>query len=171
MKTSNLGIELIKYYEQLHDGDLRQIGLQPKMCPRGIWTIGYGHALKDIDGSWLMGVEGFRRLMEIYPDYQTITEEEAEDLLQEDLAYFESKLNSLKLNLTQFQFDALVSLIFNIGFGNFSTSTLLRRIKGEKGSISQAFAMWNKSGGKILNGLVKRRESEATLYETGANKL
>lgn len=171
MNTSKLGIELVKHYESIHDGDLTKIGLQPKMCPAGIWTIGYGHTLKDINGQWLKGVAGFQRLLEIYPDYETITEEEAVEILKDDLEKFELQLNSLNLKLTQYQFDAIVSFIFNCGFGNFLDSTLLRRIKGEKGSIRDAFLMWNKSNGKVLNGLIKRRESEATLFESGELKI
>ena len=88
MKTGDLGISLIKFYESLHDGDLKKIGLQPKMCPAGIWTVGYGHALRDIDGTWLKGVAGYQRILEIYPDLETITIEEAEELLEEDLEFF-----------------------------------------------------------------------------------
>ena len=59
MKTSKLGRDLIIHYEQLHDGDLTKIGLQPKMECSSIWTIGYGHALKDVNGKWLTGFDGF----------------------------------------------------------------------------------------------------------------
>lgn len=170
MKISNDGVELIKHFESINDSDLNKIGLQPKMDCSGYWTIGWGRCLFDINNKPLKGVTGFQRLLEIYPDYETITEEEAEELLKEDLEKFETQLNSLNLKLTQYQFDALVSFIFNCGFGNFLESTLLRRIKGEKGSIREAFLMWNKSNGKVLSGLIKRRESEATLFETGEVK-
>ena len=167
MNTSDLGIELIKHYESLHDGDLRKIDLQPKQCPAGIWTVGYGHALKDINGKWLKGVNGYRRMLEIYPDLETITEEEADDLLKEDLEEYENKINSLNLNFQQNQFDSLVSFIFNCGFNALLSSTLLRRIKDKKGDIKEAFLMWNKSEGKELLGLTRRRNSESTLYLTG----
>lgn len=167
MKTSQLGIDLIKHYESLHDSDLLKIDLQAKMCPAGIWTIGWGHMLLDISGKPLKGVNGYQRMLEIYPDLETITIEEAEDLLANDLISFESKVNSLKLDLLQCQFDALVSFSFNLGFGNLLSSTLLRRIKGESGSIEEAFAMWNKADGRVLQGLVARRESEAILYTKG----
>ena len=170
MKTSQLGIDLVKFYEGTHDGNLSKIGLQPKTCPSGIWTIGYGRALKDIDGKWLKGVDGFSRLMDIYPDWETITLDEAEDMLEEDLERFEAQVDSLNLKLKQYQYDAVVSICYNIGFGNFLSSTLLRRIKGEKGSIREAFAMWNKSNGVTLKGLQRRRESEATLFLDGALK-
>ena len=55
MKTSQKGINLIKYFESLHDGDLTEIGLQPKMCPAGIWTEGYGHAIRDLKGQFFKG--------------------------------------------------------------------------------------------------------------------
>ena len=167
MKTSNLGILLIKHYESLNDGDLKRIGLQPKADAIGILTVGWGRALKDIDGSWLKGVDGYKRMLEIYPDLETITEDEADEMLAEDLEYFEDKINSLKLKLTQYQFDAIVSFCFNCGFGNFLSSTLLKRIKGEKGSISESFLMWTKAGGKELKGLKLRRESESILYSEG----
>lgn len=167
MKTSENALDIIKTYESLHDGDLRKIGLQPKECPSGIWTIGFGRALKDINGEWLKGVNGFRRLTEIYPDYLDITVEEANEMLVEDIDEVEEQLASLKLTLKQYQWDSLISLIFNIGIGNFKTSTLLRRINGEKGSIAEAFRMWKYGGGKILPGLVKRRETELTLFIYG----
>ena len=105
--------------------------------------------------------------MEIYPKYETITVEEAEELLAEDLEHFEDQLNSLKLDLKQYEFDALISFIFNCGFGNFLGSTLLKRIKSRRGDIQEAFLMWNKSGGKVLNGLISRRKSEADLFVYG----
>ena len=170
MQTSKKGLELIKRYESLHDGDLRKLGLQPKQDPIGIWTCGYGHGLKDINGKWLKGLEGYQRMLEIYPDLETITEEEANNLLKEDLEIFESQLNSLNLKLQQHQYDALISFIFNCGFGNFLSSTLLRRIRGSFGSVSDAFLMWNKSDGKVLKGLTNRRNTEAVLYEYGELK-
>ena len=164
LKTSNNGINLIKHFESLHDGDLSKIGLQPKPDPIGIITVGYGHALTDLDGSFLKGPSGYRRMLEIYPELETITEEEACELLASDLKKYEDQVNSLNLELKQHQFDSLVSFVFNCGIGNLKSSTLLRRIKGESGSITEAFLMWNKSSGKVLNGLTKRRQSEATLF-------
>lgn len=167
METSKQGISLIKYFESLHDGDLRKIGLQPKMCPAGIWTVGYGRALRDLDGSYLKGVNGYRRMLEIYPDLETLTEEESVDLLKEDLKIRESMVNSLRLPLKQYEFAALVSFTYNVGFANLRSSTLLKRIKGANGSIYDAFMMWVKADGKVLNGLVKRRRTEANLFLNG----
>lgn len=170
VETSEQGIKLIKFFESIHDGDLKKIGLQPKMCPAQIWTVGYGHALKDLNGQWLKGVEGYKRMLELYPDLETITEDEANEMLIEDLTIYEKRVDSLGLKLTQYQFDSLVSFSYNVGFNALKTSTLLRRIKGEKGSIYEAFLMWTKAGGKELKGLVKRRQSEANLYLSGTLK-
>lgn len=167
MKTSNLGISLIKHYESLHDGDLKKIGLQPKMCPAGIWTVGYGHALRDLNGQWLKGISGYNRLLELYPDLETLTEAEADDILIDDLEIFENAINKILSQLAQHEFDAIISFCFNCGVGNFKSSTLLRRLKGERGSIMDAWYMWNKSGSKILRGLQLRRESEYILYSDG----
>lgn len=169
MKTGELGIKLIKYYEGLHDGNLSVIGLQPKECPAGIWTVGYGLALKDKDGSWLKGKEGFNKIKILYPEYTTITPEQASILLIKELEPYEAKINSLKLDLLQHEFDALVSFIYNLGFGALQQSTLLKRIISKSGDIKAAFLMWNKCGGKILLGLTKRRETESELFLT--NKL
>lgn len=171
MEISNLGIELIKHYESLHDGDLTKIGLQPKLCPANIVSIGYGRALKDKDGNWLKGKEGLEIAKKLYPEWETITAEEAEELLLDDLKLFVKQINSLKLDLKQYEFDALVSFIYNLGFGQLQKSTLLKRIQERKGDIEEAFLMWVKANGKTLPGLVKRRKSEATLFLTGKLEL
>jgi len=167
MKTSNTGIKLIIHYEGLNDGDLTEIGLQPKMDVSSIWTVAYGRALKDLDGSWLKGIAGYKRLLEIYPDLETLTIDEAIEMLNDDLVPREKQLNSLKLNLNQNQFDSLISFIYNCGFENFKSSTLLKRIKSGIGSIEDAFMMWVKSDGKTYPGLIARRKTESTLFITG----
>lgn len=167
MKTGELGIKLIKFFEGLHDGDLSTIGLQPKKCPAGIWTIGYGIALEDKDGGWLKGEDGYKKIKIQYPEYTTITEEQATTLLIKELESYEKRINSLKLDLSQNEFDALVSFIYNLGFGALQKSTLLKRIKAKEGNIKEAFLMWNKCDGKILAGLTKRREAEANLFLNG----
>lgn len=139
MKTSNKGIELIKTYEGCR--------LSAYRCPAGVLTIGYGHTKGVREGS-------------------SITMAEAEDLLKKDLEYFENQLTKLNLGLTQCQFDALVSFCFNCGFSSFRNSTLYRRVKSHapEAEIRSAFAMWNRGGGKVLPGLVKRRKAEADLF-------
>ena len=151
MRTSENGIELVKAFEGLHkvksDGTVRSY-----RCPAGRWTIGYGHT------------HGVR-------SGETITPEEAEDLLRKDLQDCEAVVERLvKVDLTQNQFDALVSFVFNLGQGNFSSSTLLRKLnRGEYESAAEEFIRWNKARVdgelKALPGLTRRRTAEAALFE------
>ena len=141
MKTSDKGIGLIKRFEGLR--------LKAYLCPAGKPTIGYGHT---------KGV----KLGDV------ITEEEAEQLLLEDLIVVENEINKHNLDINQNQFDALVSFVYNVGVGNFRTSTLLKKIKANPNdkTIANEFKRWVYSNGKRLPGLVKRREEEAKLYFT-----
>ena len=164
------GLELIKYYEGLHDGDLSVIGLQPKLCPAGIWTVGYGRALTDSAGQWLKGDAG---RTEAYATYPNLTEQQAVEMLIEDCGYYENRVKSLNLNLSQDKLDALISFTYNVGFANFKRSTLLQYIQsGESDeSIKWAFCLWNKAriNGIMtaLPGLTKRRRSESVLFTQG----
>ena len=101
-----------------------------------------------------------------YSLFPALTEQQAEQMLAEDLESREDRLNSLKLNLNQGQYDALISFIYNVGFANFLSSTLLKKIRINPGdpSIAYEFSRWNKASGKILQGLVKRRKAESDLY-------
>lgn len=139
MKTSPKGITLIKEFEGLR--------LRAYLCPGGVWTIGYGHTAGVKPG-------------------MTITEEQAEQFLKEDLIIFERAVNNQNLSINQNQFDALVSLIYNIGIGNFQKSTLLRkaRINANDNSIMDEFLRWVYSKGRVLPGLQRRRLSEMKLY-------
>ena len=164
MKTGTKGIELIKYFESLHDGDLTKIGLQPKMCPAGIWTVGYGHALKDSDGTWLKGEGEKYKIHHLYPELETITEEQAEKILKVDLGLFEHLVeNNLRVAVIQNQFDALVSHAFNCGI-----SETLYRLINSKSGIEQVKNWWTTkyitSNGKALKGLKIRREKEFELF-------
>lgn len=168
-KTGPKGIRLITTCEGLHDGDLTLVGLQPKMDPVGIWTEGYGRAMR-YNGSFLKGEEN----KELAYQLHTIdNEEDAMKALLEDLVYFETRINRLDVCETQEEFDALVSFSYNLGYGNLLASTLLTWIKEEKDpeKIKEAFLMWNKGtvGGKKipLPGLTKRRTYEGDLFTTG----
>jgi len=167
MKISEKGLMLIRHFESLHDGDLTIIWLQPKMCPAGIWTVGYGRALKDENGKWLKGMENKDKAYAIYP---SLTEQQAVQMLDEDCDERESRLNSLGIHFEQNEFDALVSFIYNVGFANFKRSSLLKRIKLrlDADSIIKAFMMWNKARVdgelRVLKGLIRRRVAEAYLY-------
>lgn len=142
MKTSDKGIELIKRHEELR--------LKAYKCPAGVWTIGYGST-----GGVRPG--------------DVITEAQAEVKLREDLRTAEREVGRHKLNINQNQFDALVSFTFNVGSGNFRSSTLLKRIKENPNhpDIENQFGRWIYAGGKRLPGLVKRRKEEANLYTNG----
>ena len=77
LKTSKSGKDIIKYYEGLHDGNLKKIGLQPKMCPAGIWTVGWGYALVNKStGKWLRGREDYNLIEKQYPEYSNMTIQE-----------------------------------------------------------------------------------------------
>jgi len=139
MKTSKKGIELIKKYEGLK--------LKAYKCSAGVWTIGYGHTKNVKQGD-------------------VITEGQAEILLIYDLFDFENCIKkNVTIPLTQNQFDALVSLCFNIGCGNFLKSTLLKKLnEGKIAEAAKEFLKWNKADGKELAGLTKRRQEEMELF-------
>lgn len=139
MKTSPKGIALIKDFEGLR--------LKAYKCPGGVWTIGYGHTA------------GVKHGM-------VISERQAEEYLRADLIAFEKYLNGLGLALDQNQFDALISFIYNVGTGNFSSSTLLRKVKANPldNSIMDEFLRWVYSKGRVLPGLQRRRLAEMKLY-------
>ena len=141
MRISRTGIELIKAHEGLR--------LAAYICPSGVPTIGYGHTYNVKMGD-------------------RITEEQAEKFLIDDLAVAEREVNRYGLNLTQNQFDALVSFVFNVGVGNFRSSTLLKRLKANPNDpdIANQFKRWVYCDGKVLPGLVRRRNDEAKLYFT-----
>jgi lysozyme len=166
MKTNDDGIELIKHFESLHDGDLTLIGIQPKKDPIGIWTIAYGHALIDpVTKRFLKGDADKAAAYKVMTD---LTLQQAEDLLQSDLITFEKHVDSyVKVTLTENQFSALVSFAFNVGAGNLKSSTLLRLLNtGMYDLASKEFIRWNKGEGKVLRGLTLRREAEAKLFLT-----
>lgn len=140
MRTSDEGISLIRHFEGC--------SLGAYLCPAGVWTIGYGHTREVKEGD-------------------VINREQAEALLIEDLEEFEGYVNSMvEVALKQNEFDALVSWVFNLGPGNFKESTLLNRVNyGPMSDVPHQIQRWNKAGGKILEGLVKRRAAEAALWE------
>ena len=116
-------------------------------CPGGVWTIGYGHTAGVKPG-------------------MVITKAQAEEYLKADLIAFERYLNGLGLALNQNQFDALISFIYNVGTGNFSNSTLLRKVRAnpQENSIMDEFLRWVYSKGRVLPGLQRRRLAEMKLY-------
>lgn len=111
------------------------------------FTIGYGHT----------GDVG---------QQDVITQEIADLMLLRDIKRFEAGLNSyIRADVSQCQFDALISLVFNIGLGNFSTSTLLKMINaGSADAAADQILRWNKAAGRVMVGLTNRREAERKLY-------
>jgi lysozyme len=97
----------------------------------------------------------------------TITQDMADLMLLRDIKRFEGSLNSyIKADVTQCQFDALISLVFNIGMGNFASSTLLKMINaGSADAAASQFLRWNKAAGREMPGLTKRRTAESLLYQ------
>lgn len=121
--------------------------LKAYKCSAGKYTIGYGHTYN------------------VKPD-DIITVEEAEKYLIEDVGFVYCELSKLiKIELNQNQVDALTSFVYNVGIGNFGSSTLLKKINSSKlDEVPPQFLRWVYAGKKILNGLVKRRKAEAELF-------
>lgn len=142
MKTSENGIAVIKFFESL------SLKAYPDPATGGEpWTIGYGHT-----GGVKKG--------------DTITEDEANDMLVADLAKFERAVSRLvKVKLTQGQFDGLVSFSFNVGPGRLEKSTLLRKLNiGDYFGAASEFRRWNKAAGQVMRGLTRRRFAEERLF-------
>lgn len=135
-----VGVNLIKDYEKL----MLKAYLP---TPNDVWTIGYGHTHTAKPG-------------------QVITAAKADVLLRNDLDWVEKTISDLvKVQLTQNQYDALSSFIFNIGRTQFQNCTALRRLnQGDYTGAADAMLWFNKQKGKTLNGLVKRRERERQLF-------
>jgi lysozyme len=147
MRTSSKGIELITRFEGLK--------LNAYLCPANVWTIGYG-ATFYANGS------------KVKQGDKLISHEQANSLLRTMLVDFEIAVtNATKgVSINQNQFDALVSLAYNIGNGALLKSTLIKVVKVNVNhpQIATEFARWNKAGGKELKGLTIRRKAESDLY-------
>ena len=139
MTTSQKGIDLIKSFESC-----RLFAYRDSV---GIATIGYGHT-KNVK----MGM--------------SITQKQAEDFLQDDIKPCEKVLNAMCINFKQNQFDALVSWIFNLGEGKFSSSTMRKRIieRANDIEITDQMVRWYNAGGKPSAGLMRRRVTEANMF-------
>lgn len=146
MKLSSAGIDFIVSFEGLHRkiGDGRYVAYK---CPAGVWTIYAGCT------------EGVKAGM-------VVTEDEGRAMFARELAKFEAAVTRLvTVPLNQNEYDALVSFAYNCGEGALAKSTLLRRLNaGDRAGAAKAFAAWNKGGGRVLPGLVRRRREEAALF-------
>lgn len=139
MKISENGKSLIKKFEGCE--------LESYQDSVGVWTIGFGHT------------KGVRQ-------GQSITKDEALSMLDEELIEYEEYVEKLvEVPLNQDQFDALVCWVYNLGPTNLATSTLLYKLnKGQYDDVPSEIKRWNKAGGEVLKGLVRRREAEALLF-------
>jgi len=140
MQLSNKGHDILKYFEGCR--------LEAYQDSVGVWTIGYGHTKGVHEG-------------------MTITQEEAEQMLLEELVEYEGYVEKLvEVPLNQEQFDALTVWVYNLGPTNFKSSTLLKRLnEGNFEDVPNQIKRWDKAGGKQLLGLTKRREAEARHFE------
>jgi lysozyme len=134
------GIALIKEFEGCK--------LAAYKCPADIWTIGYGHTGPDVYAGLV------------------ISQVQADSLLRLDTQKFADAVNKLAVvKINQNQFDALVSLCYNIGQGAFGKSTLVRKLNvSDYRGAAEQFRVWNKGGGRVLQGLVRRRAAETVLF-------
>lgn len=145
------GIELVKRFEGFY--------ATPYKCPGGVWTIGYGTTL----------YPSGRRVKE---NDRACTLEQAEKWLHHELDKCECVvIKYCKPYLNQKQRAALSSFVYNLGKGAFLASTLRRRINnGDFGDVPYQIKRWNKAGGKVLRGLIRRREAEAELWGSGTEQ-
>jgi lysozyme len=155
---------LIRRFEGLADGDPDTANLDPYLGPVGIWTIGWGHVVRDHNGHPIRGLENKDIADSIYPN--GLTMDEAVTLLQDDMRPILPALQRIETNsLEWYQWAALISFSFNVGVAAFKNSTMKRLIDaGDLDGAADQFALWDKSGGQVLAGLVKRRAAEAALF-------
>jgi lysozyme len=140
MNISQEGISLIKKFEGCE--------LEAYKCAAGVWTIGYGHT-KDVK-------EG-----------DSILKEDAESMLVHELQEYCNDVDiAVKVDLKQNEFDALVSWTYNLGLTNLNSSTMLRVLnEGKHDEVPAQMKRWNKASGQVKQGLVRRREAEALMFE------
>ena len=145
LTISDEGIALIKRYEGYKT--------TPYRCPAGLYTVGYGHVI----GNGLQLPDEWNR---------TFSLGEIDELLRTDLARFErGVLRYCTVYITQSQFDSLVSFSFNLGLGVLQRSTLRQKLnRGDYDGASKEFLKYTRAGGKVLKGLVRRRQAEYNLF-------
>jgi lysozyme len=119
---------------------------------RGVWTIGYGHTAGVAPGD-------------------ACTQDQAEAWLQQDIQWAANAVKHyVTVALTQNEFDALTDFVFNLGIGNFSGSTLLRKLNaGDYAGAAAQFDLWDMAGGQVVAGLLRRRQAETAEFNGGAS--
>ena len=140
MKISENGLELIKKFE-----GCKTTAYQDSV---GVWTIGFGHT---------KGVE----------EGQTCSIEDAESMLADEMDEYEGYINNMvKVELQQHEFDALVAWVYNLGPTNLGESTMLKVLNGGQfDRVPDEMNRWTRAGGKILEGLVRRRQAESLMFQ------
>jgi lysozyme len=164
VKLSHAGAELMHRYEGCRN--------RPYLCPAHIWTIGYGHVLyQEQIRLPMVKKEGYAGMIrKEFPlaegDNRVWTKDEINELFATDVSSFERGVLRLVPGVAgrQGSFDALVSFAFNAGLGNLQRSQIrMRANRGDWPGAGEALMDWTKGGGKVLPGLVKRREAERAL--------
>ena len=156
LSLSRAGANLVKHFEGIH----KQCGpdrYAAYKCPAGVWTIGVGTTSENDNKVREGMVWSFAQCRAAFLN---------------DMHIFEGHIHRLvKVRLTQWQMDALTSFVYNVGAGAFASSTLLKKVNAKdfEGAALE-FHKWNKGGGKVLPGLVRRRASEALLFQNIADE-
>lgn len=156
LKINKAGIDILHHFEAPNGPDL-----EAYLCPAKRWTIGYGNTFYENGARVKKG--------------DKITKERAEELFKHILKKFEEEVASLiKSKVNENQFSALVCFAYNVGTDidedsiaeGLGDSTLLKKVNKDPNdpTIAAEFTKWNKSGGKVLNGLIRRRRAESQLY-------
>lgn len=156
MKVSEKCIKMIKHHEGVRT--------RPYQCPALLWTVGVGHV---IDPAHARVPIAERKALPIPNGWdRTLPMDEVDSILKADLARFEAGVARLcPVELTQGQFDALVSFSFNVGLGNLQRSSIRMKVnRGDFEGAAESFLDWTKAGGKVLKGLVTRRNDEKALF-------
>jgi lysozyme len=156
MNVSKELIEMLKHHEGVR--------YRPYRCPALLWTVGVGHV---IDKSHIGVKFEDRKNLPIPAGWdRTLSVAEVDALLEQDIATFCRGVGRLcPTGLSSHRFDSLVSFSFNVGLGNLQRSTLrMKHNRGDYAGAAEEFLKWSKAGGRVLPGLLKRREDERRVY-------
>ena len=160
MKVSPEAIKMIKHHEGVR--------VKPYRCPAQLWTVGVGHVMYP-EQAKLPVAERIQFPLKV-EDFHIWSMDEVDNLLAQDLGRFERGVARYCPNAVNSQgiFDALVSFSFNVGLGNLQRSGLrMKTNRGDYEDAAEEFMKWTKAAGKVLPGLVKRRNDERALYLSG----
>ena len=156
MNVSPLAIDMVKHHEGVRN--------KPYRCPARLWTIGVGHVMYPDQAK--LPLDKRDSVMLKPDDDRVYSQEEVDGILRHDLDRFERGVERFcPSNLSQGQFDALVSFSFNLGLGTLQRSTLRQKLlRGDTEGAAEEFLKYCMAGGKILKGLQNRRRDERALF-------